>query len=189
MGLLRSEQMKHGTLVLPVDRARHFVDLIGSCTNMQFEDMNAKDMHRPYKKYIQRIDEMERILRFLKEELDRVPEAQVITNNTDNFVQHADSYKLDEVEAMLKQTNQDFLQFKENNAQLLEKRNAALEERYVVQTAISSMLQLSAPSKMWCAARMTSSTMPQRGRCSRTTKEARAQEAAHLRQCSATSQA
>ena len=99
MGLLRSEPMKHGTLVVPVDRAREFIDLIGaevcdvgrthviyvglqkmhvfcfkifkvfishsrtSCgsfetlvsgknTKMQFEDMNARDMHRPYKKLL-----------------------------------------------------------------------------------------------------------------------------------------
>ena len=77
MGLLRSEPMKHGTLVVPVERAREFIDLIGaelrnavcsapSCafwcftaclrsykgknTKMQFEDMNVRDMHRPYKK-------------------------------------------------------------------------------------------------------------------------------------------
>merc|ERR1719269_141930 len=67
--------MKHGTLVLPVDRARHFINLIGACTNMQFEDMNARDMHRPYRKYIQRIDEMERILRFLTDELAKIPGA------------------------------------------------------------------------------------------------------------------
>ena len=30
MGLLRSEPMKHGTLVVPVDRAREFIDLIGA---------------------------------------------------------------------------------------------------------------------------------------------------------------
>mmetsp|Transcript_34767 Transcript_34767/g.62660 ORF Transcript_34767/g.62660 Transcript_34767/m.62660 type:complete len:830 (+) Transcript_34767:176-2665(+) len=142
MGLLRSEQMKHGTLVLPVDRARHFIDIIGSCTNMQFEDMNVRDMQRPYKKYIQRIDEMERILRFLMDELTRVPGVEVATSNIDNFLQHADTYKLDEVEAMLKQTHKDFIQFKDNNRQLLEKRNAALEERYVVQTAMAQMVNM-----------------------------------------------
>lgn len=148
MGLLRSEQMKHGTLVLPVDRARHFINLIGACTNMQFEDMNARDMHRPYKKYIQRIDEMERILRFLTDELQRVPDSEVITGNVDDFLSHADTYKLDEVEAMLKQTHQDFIQFKENNVKLTEKRNAALENRYVVQTAIASMAHFNAPSPL-----------------------------------------
>lgn len=65
MGILRSERMKYGTLVLPVDRARQFIDIIGASTKMQFEDMNARNLHRPYKKYIQRIDEMERILRFI----------------------------------------------------------------------------------------------------------------------------
>eukprot|EP00931_Biecheleriopsis_adriatica_P084447 TRINITY_DN5828_c0_g2_i1.p1 TRINITY_DN5828_c0_g2~~TRINITY_DN5828_c0_g2_i1.p1 ORF type:complete len:872 (+),score=171.41 TRINITY_DN5828_c0_g2_i1:68-2617(+) len=144
MGILRSEAMKHGTLVLPVDRARHFVDLVGKHTKMQFEDMNARDLHRPYKKYIQRIDEMERILRFLLEELTKVPGAQVIKNNVDAFLDHADKYKLDEVESQLKRIHQDFIQFKENNTKLLGRRNAALEERYVVQTAIASMAQVSA---------------------------------------------
>jgi len=90
MGLLRSETMKHGTLVLPVDRARHFVNLIGSCTNMQFQDINASGMHRPYKKYIQRVDEMERILRFLNDELQHMPDAEVTTGNVENFLQYAE---------------------------------------------------------------------------------------------------
>jgi len=135
--------MKHGTLVLPIDRARQFIDIIGHNTKMQFEDMNSRDLHRPYKKYIQRIDEMERILRFLMDELTKVPGAEVIKNNVDSFLDNADVYKLDEVEARLKQINQDFIQFKENNAKLTSKRNAALEERYVVQTAIASMAQMS----------------------------------------------
>jgi V-type H+-transporting ATPase subunit a len=139
MGVLRSERMKHGTLVLPVDRARFFLDLIGSHAYMEFEDMNGRDMQRPYKKYIQRIDEMERILRFLFDELAKIPDGKVIVNNVDNFLDSADSYKLDEVEAELKQAHQDFLQFKENSARLIEKRNAALEARYVVQTALASM--------------------------------------------------
>lgn len=115
---------------------------------MQFEDMNVRDMHRPYKKYIQRIDELERILRFLTDELHRVPDcSEVIDGNVEEFLTHAEDYKLDEVEAMLKQTHQDFMQFKENNVKLLEKRNAALENRYVVQTAIASMAHVNTPSK------------------------------------------
>eukprot|EP00931_Biecheleriopsis_adriatica_P084446 TRINITY_DN5828_c0_g1_i1.p1 TRINITY_DN5828_c0_g1~~TRINITY_DN5828_c0_g1_i1.p1 ORF type:complete len:885 (+),score=170.25 TRINITY_DN5828_c0_g1_i1:224-2656(+) len=105
--------------------------------------MNARDLHRPYKKYIQRIDEMERILRFLMEELMKVPGAAVVNNNVDAFLDHADKYKLDDVEAQLKQIHQDFIQFKENNTKLLGRRNAALEERYVVQTAIASMAHVS----------------------------------------------
>jgi len=143
MGILRSEPMKHGTLVLPIDRARQFIDLIGYHTKMQFEDMNARDMHRPYKKHIQRIDEMERIIRFLMEELTRVPGAEVVKNHVDAFLNNADDYKLDDVEARLKQTYQDFMQFKENNAKLTGRRNEALEERYVVETAIASLAQLS----------------------------------------------
>jgi len=144
MGILRSEAMKHGTLVLPVDRARQFVDMIGHNTKMQFEDMNAREMVRPYKKYIQRIDEMERILRFLTDELGRVPGLEVTKNNVSSFLENADEYKLDEVEAKLTQIHKEFIQFKENNAKLTGRRNAALEERYVVQTAVASMAHASA---------------------------------------------
>lgn len=139
MGILRSEPMKHGTLVLPVDRARYFIDLIGYNTSMQFEDMNARDMHRPYKKHIQRIDELERILRFIFDEITRISGNEVITHNLQSFLDNAEEFKLDEVEMRLKEMYQDFIQFKGNNVKLTDKRNATLEERYVIQTAIASM--------------------------------------------------
>jgi V-type H+-transporting ATPase subunit a len=145
--------MKRGTLVLPIDRAREFIDLIGASTKMQFEDMNARDLHRPYKKHIQRIDEMERILRFLMDELTRVPGAEVVKSSVDSFLEHADEYKLDDLEARLKQIHQDFIQFKENNVKLTSRRNAALEERYVMDVAIASMTQQSAQQASMAAAR------------------------------------
>jgi V-type H+-transporting ATPase subunit a len=128
--------MKHGTLVLPTDRARDFIDLIGEKTNMQFEDMNARDMQRPYKKYIQRIDEMERILRFLGDEVGKIPSVHVLKDYLDDFLAHTNDYKLDDVESQLKRIHDDFVQFKENNSSLVSKRNAALEELYVVKTAL-----------------------------------------------------
>jgi V-type H+-transporting ATPase subunit a len=131
--------MKHGTLVLPVDRARDFVDLIGEKTNMQFEDMNTSDMSRPYKKYIQRIDEMERILRFLGDEITRIPEAHVKKDNLEDFLAHSNDYKLDDIEVSLKRIYGEFVQFKENNSNLVTKRNEALEELYVVKTAIAQI--------------------------------------------------
>jgi len=129
--------MKHGTLVLPVDRARDLIDLIGEKTNMQFEDMNGRDMHRPYKKYVQRIDELERILRFLADELTRIPVAHVVKDNLEGFLAHSNDYKLDDVETRLKRIHADFVQLRENSSNLVAKRNAALEELYVVQTAAS----------------------------------------------------
>jgi len=148
MGILRSEQMRHGTLVLPAERARYYADLVGMKANMQFEDMNASSMSRPYKKFTQRIDEMERIIRFLTDELSRIPSANIKTNNVDNFLDHEGDYKLDEVEARLADIYKHFTQFKENNVQLVERRNAAVEERCVVQTATTSLRRASsiAPS-------------------------------------------
>ena len=73
MGILRSEKMKSGTLILPSERARHYVNLVGSHVNLEFRDdnENAITPNRPYKKFVQRIDEMERILRYLTEEIAR----------------------------------------------------------------------------------------------------------------------
>jgi V-type H+-transporting ATPase subunit a len=103
---------------------------------MQFEDMNARDMHRPYKRYIQRIDECERIIRFLVDDIERNPKAPpMVKGQLEGFLQHSNDYKLEDVEARLKRFYIDFEQFKENNGNLLSKRNAAREERYVVQAA------------------------------------------------------
>jgi len=143
MGLLRSEPMKHGTLVLPVDRAHDFVDLIGDKTNMQFEDMNDRDLNRPYKKYIQRIDEMERIIRFLGDEISRIPGAHVEKDNLEDFLAHSNDYKLDDVEVSLKRIYAEFVEFKENNGNLVTKRNTALEELYVLRTAAAQIGQRS----------------------------------------------
>jgi V-type H+-transporting ATPase subunit a len=64
----------------------------------------------------------------------------------DNFLEHGDSYKLDEVEADLKKIYQNFTRFKENNSALIEDRNGALEERFVVQVAINTMDRVSRSS-------------------------------------------
>jgi len=129
--------MKHGTLVLPIDRARQFIDLIGHNTKMQFEDMNARDMHRPYKKYIQRIDEMERILRFVSEEIGKMEGKTVIKNHVNEFLaaDGQESYKLDTVEGELQTLYQHFMKFKENNARLVDERNQYAEEAQVAAVA------------------------------------------------------
>ncbi|CAK0900606.1 unnamed protein product, partial [Prorocentrum cordatum] len=61
-------------------------------------DMNAKNMHRPYKRQIQRIDEMERIIRFLVEELSRLQGEEVVKYNVECFLENSHEYELDKVE-------------------------------------------------------------------------------------------
>lgn len=65
MGVLRSETMCPGVLVLSADSAPKFLNKLGKGCQLQFQDMKGKNLNavRPYKKYIQRLDEMERILR------------------------------------------------------------------------------------------------------------------------------
>jgi hypothetical protein len=49
MGLFRSEEMRSGTLVLPMEGAKHFVDMLGAATFLEFDDMHARSAipHRP----------------------------------------------------------------------------------------------------------------------------------------------
>lgn len=65
MGILRSETMQHGTLVIPTERAVEICSLIGSKGSLMIQDMNAASMRRPYRRYVQRIEEMERMLRYV----------------------------------------------------------------------------------------------------------------------------
>merc|ERR1719487_389574 len=68
-----------------------------------------------------------------------MPETHIVKDNfsnLDDFLAHANDYKLDDVESRLKRFYADFAQFKENNGNLVSKRNEALEELYVVKTAM-----------------------------------------------------
>lgn len=53
----------------------------------------------------------------------------------ENFLENAESYKLDGVEAEVKELYQQFSSFRMNNADMLSQRNAAIEEKYVAYAA------------------------------------------------------
>eukprot|EP00441_Pelagodinium_beii_P047067 CAMPEP_0197621620 /NCGR_PEP_ID=MMETSP1338-20131121/2150_1 /TAXON_ID=43686 ORGANISM="Pelagodinium beii, Strain RCC1491" /NCGR_SAMPLE_ID=MMETSP1338 /ASSEMBLY_ACC=CAM_ASM_000754 /LENGTH=800 /DNA_ID=CAMNT_0043191135 /DNA_START=93 /DNA_END=2495 /DNA_ORIENTATION=- len=127
--------MKYGMLVLPVQEARRIVDQIGKQTSIQFEDENTRDMRRPYRKHVQRIDEMERILRFVFEEINKLNGCQITKNKVSEFLQGDQNYSLDVVEAELSSLYKNFLKFKENNANLTNERNQAVEEAEVMALA------------------------------------------------------
>ena len=63
--------MVRGTMVLPssLPIAHEILERIGRLGAVQFVDMQANALVRPYNNYIQRIEEMERIIRFLQEEI------------------------------------------------------------------------------------------------------------------------
>lgn len=138
MGLLRSEAMKYGMLVFPVQDARRYIDKIGKETNIQFEDMNAHEMRRPYRKHVQRIDEMERILRFVFDEMTKIDGCKIIKNRVNEFLD-ADSngaYLLDNVEAELADLYKKWTLSKGMNDTLMNERNHAVEETQVAETAL-----------------------------------------------------
>ncbi|EEQ98628.1 conserved hypothetical protein [Perkinsus marinus ATCC 50983] len=137
MGILRSETMTHGTLVVPAQWARHYVNILGHETSMMFQDMNDNTMNRPYRKYIQRIEEMERMLRVFSKELEDVNYMPLYKNRVDDFLQHDNELSLDPLEAELKGIYDRFIRFQSNNEVLTAELNAAVEELHVVWAGIA----------------------------------------------------
>ncbi|WBY59283.1 V-type proton ATPase subunit a [Plasmodium yoelii yoelii] len=131
--------MKHGTLVLPADRAREYMDCLGKQVDIQFIDMNEKTMKRQYKKYIQRIDDMERILRFLEENINKLPNVKIKKSKIENFLEHDNIYELDQVEESLNRLHVQFVRFCNNNKDLIDERNSAIEEKHVILTALNQL--------------------------------------------------
>lgn len=131
--------MKHGTLVLPADRAREYMDCLGKQVDIQFIDMNEKTMKRQYKKYIQRIDDMERILRFLEENINKLPNVKIKKSKIENFLEHDNIYELDQVEESLNRLHVQFVRFCNNNKDLVDERNSAIEEKHVILTALNQL--------------------------------------------------
>jgi V-type H+-transporting ATPase subunit a len=148
MPLLRSETMKRGTLVVPNERARAVLCELGSRTRIQFEDMNVQTMRRAYKTAVQRIEECERIVRFLVEQAeqhDKMPElGSPIQRNAEEYLASRPYYKFEEVEAELKRAYTQLLTARDNHRGIIEQHARILEEKYVVIVAASQTQQYSA---------------------------------------------
>ena len=138
MGLLRSETMRHGTIILPSNAARFYVNLIGYQSNLQIQDMNVHDLHRPYKNHIQRIEDIDRMIKFLLEELRRLPGVSITRNRLDSFLAD-DKFSLDSFEEQVKSVYDQYVGFRDNNKGLGDELTAALEEKYVMQAAWSTL--------------------------------------------------
>lgn len=137
--------MLRGTLVLPsaLPLARGCLDALGRHGIVHFVDMNAHSLTRQFNTYIQRIDEMERIIRFLEDEVNRLQDAgaKIIIGpeGAQNFLDNDKSYQLDKVEEALNRLHAQFVRFKSNNADLIQQKNAALEEKCVMKTAVQQL--------------------------------------------------
>ena len=103
MGILRSEELRRGTLIIPSERARGYIDVIGHQLNMQFEDMNvANDQRRPFRRYIQRIDEVERMIRILADDIKAISDISLVRSRHESFLQRECKYRFDEIENEIK---------------------------------------------------------------------------------------
>ncbi|KAH0475269.1 MAG: hypothetical protein KVP17_005339, partial [Porospora cf. gigantea B] len=123
MVTFRSEDMTAGTLVLPTDHVKSLLDGLGRLCSLQYQDMNTHSMRRVYRRYIQRIDEMERVLRFLFGEINKLHGTFVQSGQVASFLQNDVDYHLDVVEDSLQKLYTQFEKFKVNNAGLLSERD------------------------------------------------------------------
>lgn len=144
--------MVRGTMVLPssLPVAHEILERIGRLAVVQFVDMQAHALVRQYNNYIQRIEEMERIIRFLHEEIRCLeatshksgkPTPLVIRSakGESSFLDNGKGYILDRVEEALKRLYGQFVMFKGNNTNLQNEKNAALEEMCVLRVAIQQL--------------------------------------------------
>ncbi|KAL8273401.1 hypothetical protein Esti_002646 [Eimeria stiedai] len=155
MSTLRSEPMVRGTMVLPssLPVAHEMLERIGRLSAVQFVDMQAHALVRPYNTYIQRIEEMERIIRFLHEEIRCLEVATSSSRQGEqqpalvvraiegekSFLDNGKGYILDRVEEALSRLYAQFVLFKGNNTDLQNDKNAALEEQCVLKVAIEQL--------------------------------------------------
>lgn len=146
--------MVRGTMVLPssLPVAHEILERIGRLSVVQFVDMQAHALVRPYNNYIQRIEEMERIIRFLHEEIRCLEVATTTSRHGEHlplivrsaegeksFLDNGRGYILDRVEEALSRLYAQFVLFKGNNTNLQNEKNAALEEQCVLKVAIQQL--------------------------------------------------
>ena len=137
MGILRSEPLRHGTLIFPSEKARAFINTIGHQLSLQFEDMNATDLRRPYRRQVQRLEEIERMLRFLQEEVKKALVDDLRDGDPEKFPES--EFSLDSVESEVATLFAQFHRFRANNEELSSKLLAAQEEKEVVTVASASL--------------------------------------------------
>ncbi|CAE6965982.1 atp6v0a1 [Symbiodinium natans] len=82
---------------------------------------------------------MERKLRFVEEELRQIAGARMSKMGIDSFLEHAHEYKLEHVEVNIAQVFTSFSSMKSSSAELIRRRNKALEESHVMKVAAAQI--------------------------------------------------
>jgi V-type H+-transporting ATPase subunit a len=151
MPILRSESMRHGTLVLPSSRGRHFINELGYKCQLQFEDMNVTSLKRNFRKHLQKMEDLERMLRYVIDELTNKRGEVIQQGSMDEFLSVCESeYKLETVEMELTQIYKQLTKFKDNNSILVNEHQQAIEEKAVCSalSPVSSMMPVSSLSSV-----------------------------------------
>uniref|UniRef100_A0A0G4HRV1 V-type proton ATPase subunit a n=1 Tax=Chromera velia CCMP2878 TaxID=1169474 RepID=A0A0G4HRV1_9ALVE len=137
MGYLRSQSMSRGTLVLPAesDLAKSFVDDLGRHTNLQILDMNETSLLRPFRRSIQRVEEIERQLRYLQDQVTRW-RGQIQKGEVGEFLLNDEDYSVDKIETSVKSLYRKFSESDQMNEEMTREIDLAAEEIAVLELAM-----------------------------------------------------
>jgi len=146
MGILRSETMNHGLVVLPVDRARHIINVLGHCAPIQFTDGNDGQLQgRPFRKYVQRVDTSLRLANRIISDIEKMnPDDPniIVKSRIDSFLHRdlkGEVQKYDDVEQSIGKLSAQFDFFRKNNEGLEAEINSSEEERQVLKFAKTTL--------------------------------------------------
>lgn len=142
MGILRSETMEHGLMVIPAERARRILNVLGHTAPIEFTDSaDPKDLNlvRPYKKYVSRIDAVLKNTKQIIADVEKLAPDSIVTGRTETFLErdsHQEMFQMDNIEAMIEKRQRQFAFFRRNKESLDAEIAMCLEERFVMELAV-----------------------------------------------------
>jgi V-type H+-transporting ATPase subunit a len=142
MGILRSETMAHGLMVIPAERARRVLNTLGHTAPIEFIDSaDPKDLNlvRPYKKYVGRIDTVLKHTKQIIGDVEKLAPDTIVTGRVETFLDRdgeRDMFQMDDLEAMIEKRQRQFAFFRRNKESIDAEIAMCLEERFVMELAV-----------------------------------------------------
>jgi V-type H+-transporting ATPase subunit a len=142
MGILRSETMSHGLLVLPVERARNILNSLGHTAPIEFKDMLSADTigkSRPYKKYVARLENTLKMIRVIISEIEKTNPDALTTGRLESFLdrnRYEEEFKYDALELKITKQAEQFEKFARNSIGIKMEILSAREEKALMNLAV-----------------------------------------------------
>jgi V-type H+-transporting ATPase subunit a len=134
--------MSHGLLVLPVDRARNILNVLGHTAPMEFKDMMGADTmskNRPYRRYVARLESTLRMIRVIISEIEKISPNALTTGRLESFLERdsvKEMFKYEALELKICKQADQFEKFRNNSMAINMEIAAAKEEKYLMSLAV-----------------------------------------------------